>query len=322
MTKLTYVKLSKELKTGLLAVFAISTFILGYNYLKGSSLFTTDRVFYAVYDNVEGLGVSSAVNINGFRVGRVQNIEIDQNTGLMVVTFSIENDYQFSKESIARIYGGGIIGGKSLALIPVYESSSIAKTGDTLKGQVEEGIMELVNDRLSPLQMKIENAVVGIDSLMYAINDVLDEKSRENLRGSIANLNDITTSFAVSSTKLQSILTNNEAKLNRTFENLDTTAENFAALSDSLSQLNLSKMVNELEVTITNFKTLIETLNNGEGTLGKLLNDDTLYDNLEFATKQLEELLQDVKLNPNRYINISVFGKRNIPYERPENRID
>jgi len=316
------VKLSKEIKTGLLAVFAISTFILGYNYLKGSSLFKTERVFYAVYENVEGLGLSSAVNINGFRVGKVQNIEIDKNTGLMIVTFSVENDFQFSKQSIARIYGGGIIGGKSLAIIPVFESNVIATTGDTLQSQVEEGIMELVNDRLTPLQMKIESAVEGVDSLMVAVNDVLDEKSRKNLRSSIADLNAITSSFVVSSTKLQSLLTNNEDKLNRTFDNLDATTQNFAAFSDSLAQVNLNQMVNELETTIKNFKSLSEKLNNGEGTLGKLLNDDSLYDNLDFATKQLEELLQDVKLNPTRYINISVFGKRNVPYKSPDSRED
>ena len=315
-------KLSKELKTGLLAVFAISTFILGYNYLKGSSLFQTDRIFYAVYDNVEGLGVSSPVNINGFRVGKVQSIEIDNRTGLMVVTFSVENDFEFSKQSIARIYGGGIIGGKSVAIVPDFSYTDVAISGDTLKSQVEEGIMELVNDRLSPLQKKIESAVVGVDSLLFAINDILDEKARKNLRATIANLNDITSSFGVTSTKLQSLITTNESKLNRTFTNLDATAENFAALSDSLSKLNLNKMVTELELTIANFKSLSETLNNGEGTLGKMLNDDTLYQNLEHATRQMEELLQDVKLNPNRYINISVFGKRNIPYESPENRID
>lgn len=315
-------KLSKELKTGLLAVFALSTFILGYNYLKGSSLFNSVRVFYAVYDNVEGLDMSSAVNINGFRVGRVQNIEIDRNTGKMIVRFSVENDFEFSIESIARIYGGGIIGGKSLAIIPNFESNVIAKSGDTLQSQIEEGIMELVNDRLTPLQMKIESAIVGVDSLMYAINNVMDEDARENLKGTIANLNTITSSFAVSSGKLQGLLTVNEDKLNRTFANLDTTAENFAALSDSLAQLNLANMINELEMTIANFKSLSETLNSGEGTLGKLLNDDALYDNLEHATRQMEELLQDVKLNPRRYINISVFGRRNIPYQRPEIRTD
>jgi phospholipid/cholesterol/gamma-HCH transport system substrate-binding protein len=316
------VKLTKELKTGLLAVFAIATFILGYNYLKGTSLFQTDRIFYSVYDNVEGLAVSSAVTLNGLKIGKVQSIDIQGNTGNLIVKFSVENDFDFSKESIARIYGGGIIGGKSLAIIPNFESRNYAVSGDTLKGHVEEGIMELVNDRLSPLQKKVESAIVGVDSLMFAVNDVMDAKSRKSLRETIDNLNKITSSFAVSSNSLENLLINNENKLNRTFTNLDATAENFAKLSDSLSQINFSQMVNELETTLANFKELSENLNSGEGTLGKLLTDDSLYVNLEYATRQLEQLLQDIKLNPKRYIHISVFGKRPGPYQEPESRKD
>lgn len=315
-------KLTKELKTGLLAVFAISTFILGYNYLKGSNVFQTDRVFYSVYNNVEGLDLSSSVTLNGLRVGKVQEIQIDGATGNLIVKFSVNMDFEFSKESIARIYGGGIIGGKSLAIVPNYELRNYAVTGDTLPGQVEEGIMELVNDRLSPLQKKVESAIVGVDSLMFAVNDVMDIESRKSLRETINNLNKITKSFAVSSNSLENILAGNEEKLNRTFENLDVTAENFAKLSDSLSQINFSQMVSELETTLANFKALSENLNSGEGTLGKLLTDDSLYVNLEFATRQLEELLQDIKLNPKRYIHISVFGKRPGDYTEPESRED
>lgn len=315
-------KLTKELKTGLLAVFAISTFILGYNYLKGTKIFQTDRVFYSVYNNVEGLDLSSSVTLNGLRVGKVQEIQIDGATGNLIVKFYVNMDFEFSKESIARIYGGGIIGGKSLAIVPNYESRNYAVTGDTLPGQVEEGIMELVNDRLSPLQKKVESAIVGVDSLMFAVNDVMDTESRKSLRETINNLNKITKSFAVSSNSLENILAGNEEKLNRTFENLDVTAENFAKLSDSLSQINFSQMVSELETTLANFKALSENLNSGEGTLGKLLTDDSLYVNLEFATRQLEELLQDIKLNPKRYIHISVFGKRPGDYTEPESRED
>lgn len=313
-------KLTKELKTGLLAVFAITTFILGYNYLKGSNLLQKERVFYAVYDNVEGLSQSSGVMINGLRVGRVKEIKIDKETGNLIVQFNVENNFEFSKSSIAQIYGGGIIGGKSLAIVPDFESAIMAQTGDTLKSEIDEGIMELVNNRLSPLQMKIESAVEGVDSLMVSVNDVLDVNSRENLKKSIDDLNKITSSFAVSAESLQNILSGNEEKLNRTFDNLDVTAQNFATLSDSLSQLNLNQLVGELETTIANFKTLSENLSNGEGTLGKLLNDDTVYENIEYATRQLEELLQDIKLNPKRYINISVFGKKPGEYQEPESR--
>lgn len=313
-------KLSKELKTGLLAVFAISTFILGFNYLNGTSLFQSERVFYAVYDNVEGLSQSSGVMINGLRVGRVQEITINKATGNLIVQFNVDNDFEFSKSSIARIYGGGIIGGKSLAIVPDFQSNEVAQTGDTLKSEIDEGIMELVNNRLSPLQVKIESAIEGIDSLMFSLNDILDVKTRENLKNSIDDLNKITSSFAGSAESLQSIIAGNEDKLNRTFDNLDITTQNFAALSDSLAQLNLNQLVGELETTISNFKKLSENISNGEGTIGKLLNDDTVYKNIEYATRQLEELLQDIKLNPKRYIHISVFGKKPGEFEEPESR--
>lgn len=313
-------KLTKEIKTGLLAVFAISTFILGYNYLKGSSLLQKERVYYVVYDNVEGLGLSSPVTLNGLKVGKVKDIIISSKDAKLIVKFDVERDFDFSNKSIARIYGGGIIGGKSLAIVPDYESKTLAKSGDTLKGEIEEGIMELVNDRLSPLQAKIESAVVGVDSLMFSVNEVMDPKSRKSLKEIIDNLHKTSSSFAVSSKSLENLLKNNEQKLNTTFENLDVTSQNFAKLSDSLAQINIGQMVNELESTLANFKELSEKLNSGEGTLGKLLKDESLYTNLEFATKQLEELLQDIKLNPKRYIHVSVFGRKAGEFEEPESR--
>lgn len=313
-------KLTKELKTGLLAVFAISTFILGYNYLKGASLFQEERVFYVVYDNVEGLDASSFVTLNGLKVGKVQEIKIRSSDAKLIVKFKIEKDFYFSNQSVARIYGGGIIGGKSLAIVPNYDFDNSAKSGDTLKGEIEEGIMELVNDRLTPLQTKIESAVVGVDSLMFSVNEVMDPKSRKSLKESIDNLNKITSTFAISSKSLENLLKVNEQKLNNTFENLDVTSQNFAKLSDSLSQINLGQIVSELETTLTNFKEISENLNSGEGTLGKLMKDESLYTNLEYATKQLEELLQDIKLNPKRYIHVSVFGKKAGEFEEPESR--
>lgn len=313
-------KLSKEIKTGLLAIFAISTFILGYNYLKGSSFFQGERVYYAVYDNVEGLDMSSIVMINGLKVGKVKNIELDNQTGKLTVKFNIDNNFEFSKTSIAKIYGGGIIGGKSLAIVPDFENPQLAISGDTLQGTIDEGIMELVNNRLTPLQTKIESAVVGVDSLMMSVNNVMDSNSQKSLRKSIENLTKITSSFAASSKSLENILNQNEQKLNSTFEHLDITTKNFAQISDSLAQINLGKIVSELESTLANFKELSENLNSGEGTLGKLMKDESLYTNLEYATKQLEELLQDVKLNPKRYIHVSVFGKKAGDYQEPQSR--
>lgn len=315
-------KISKEAKTGLLAVFAIATFILGYNYLDGKNFLKSDREFYAVYDNVEGLDLSSVVTINGLQVGKVQEITILERNANLLVKFNVESDFQFSKTSIARIYGGGIIGGKSLAIIPDFESNVLAQSGDTLVGNIEEGIMELVNDRLTPLQQKIEATVVSADSLLTSFNQVMNKETRENLRLTLKNFNETSNSLKNSSLDLEEMLAVNKDKLKSTFDNLDKTTANFASFSDTLSSVEIGAMVNEIEKTLANLNTFSEKLNSNEGSLGRLLNDDELYRNLDGATSQLEELLQDIKLNPKRYVHFSVFGKKPGPYEDPENRED
>jgi phospholipid/cholesterol/gamma-HCH transport system substrate-binding protein len=312
------VKFSKEVKTGLLAVFAIATFIFGYNYLKGTNLLNKERIYYVVYTNVEGLDLSSVVTVNGLKIGKVQHITISSRTGELVVRFNVVGDFQFSKTSIAKIYGGGIIGGKSLSIIPDFTSSDVAISGDTLIGQREEGIMEFMNDRLSPLQDKIENTVVSTDSVLSAVADVLDKDVRESLKKTLKDLGEVAASFKESSKTLETILKTNQDKFNQTFDNLNKTSENFAILSDSLSQLEVGKLVANIENTIADFNAITTKLNNGEGSLGKLLNDELLYKNLEGSTKQLEQLLEDMKLNPKRYVHFSLFGKKPGSYQEPK----
>lgn len=310
-------KFSKEVKTGLLAVVAIILLIFGYSFLKGRNLLDNDRTFYAVYDNVEGLAPSSSVTINGLEVGKVVSIDFLGREGKLLVTFKVNNDFEFSKNSTAQIYGGGLIGGKSLAVLPDYEQGMMAKDGDTLPSNVEEGIMELVNERLTPLQRKVESAITDADSVLTAVTDVLDKDTRRNLRVAVADLSIMASEFKNASQELNGLISNNSSKLDRTFTNLDEMSTNFNKLSDSLAQLELSPLVAKLENAITDFETIADRLENGEGTAGKLLKDEKMYDNLEGATRQLEQLLQDIKLNPKRYIHFSVFGKRPGDYQPP-----
>ena len=162
-------KLTNEVKTALLAIVAIVLLVFGYSFLKGNNLLDNNRNFFAVYNDVEGLAVSSPVTINGLQVGTVTDIDFLDGKGRILVTMNVQNDFQFSKKSKARIYGGDLIGGKSMAIIPDYQGEN-AKSGDTLVGDIDEGLLELVNDRLKPLQEKIENAVVSADSLITPSN--------------------------------------------------------------------------------------------------------------------------------------------------------
>ena len=314
-------KFTREVKTALLAIVAIVLLIFGYSFLKGKNLLDSSRTFHAIYDDVEGLSPSSAVTINGLKVGQITKIDFLNDTGLLIVSFTVENEFEFAKTSIAKVYGGGIIGGKSLAIIPNYDENLMAKSGDTLDSDVEEGIMELVNDKLAPLQQKVERTIVSADSLLTAVNEIMDDSTRNNIRSTFQDLGETARSFRGTATELEGIVQNNSSKLDRTFTNLDEMSTNFNKFSDTLSTMNIGKMTNDLEKVIGDFEQVSNKLSSGEGTAGKLLNDDEVYNNLDRATKQLEQLLQDIKLNPKRYVHFSVFGKKPGPYEEPRDSL-
>ncbi|WP_019038814.1 MlaD family protein [Psychroflexus tropicus] len=309
--------MKKELKVGILAIVAVGLLIFGYNFLKGNNLFNSSRVFYAVYDNVEGLSPSAPITINGYQVGTVTEIKFID-SGKLLVKLNINNDFQFSNKSVAQIYGGGLIGGKSMQINLDDDLTELAQSGDTLQSSVEEGLIELVNEKLTPLKEKISNAVVEVDTLVSSINYVLDIETRDNLKGSVQNLNQILVSLKSSSSKIGGLLDSNKEKINSSIDKFSQTAENFSTLSDSLSQIEFGRIADNADKTMLNLNEISAKLNQGEGSLGKLINDDQMYQNLENATKEMEELLRDLKLNPKRYVHFSVFGKKNKEYENTE----
>jgi phospholipid/cholesterol/gamma-HCH transport system substrate-binding protein len=311
-------RLSKEVKTGILAIGSILLLIFGYSFLKGTNLLDKNREFYVKYDNVEGLAQAAPVTINGLTVGKVQNITFANSKGGLVVKFTVEKDFDFSKNSIVRIYSTGLIGGKSLGIYPQYDQN-IAKSGDTLRGDIEDGMLTAVTKALGPLERKVNNTLATVDTLLFNVNAIVDEETRRNLKDAIINLNTTLNSFAGVSENLNKVLVNNSSKLDNTFTNLDKTTSNLSRLTDSLAQLETGKLVTDLQSVVDKMDKIVSGVNNGEGSMGKLLKDDKLYQNLEGASKQLEQLLQDVKLNPKRYVHISVFGKKNKEYETPAN---
>ena len=309
--------MKKELKVGILAIVAVGLLIFGYNFLKGNNVFNSSRVFYAVYDNVEGLSPSAPITINGFQVGTVTDISFID-SGKLLVTLNLNNDFEFSKKSVAQIYGGGLIGGKSMQINLDDDVSELAQSGDTLQSSVEEGLIELVNEKLTPLKDKISGAVVEVDTLLKSINFILDKETRNNLKNSIENLNGTLASLNSSSSDIETLLKDNTQQINTTIDNFNNTSKNISVLSDSLSKIEFNRIVNNADETLLNLNEISNKLNNGDGSLGKLLNDEQMYENIENATKEMEELLRDIKLNPKRYVHFSVFGKKNKDYENPE----
>lgn len=311
-------KISREIKTGIIVLGGILLFILGFSYLKSTPLFDNSKTFYAVYQHVGGLQSGTQVTINGFSVGKVNDIKFNDASGNLLVTFTVDNDFSFSNNSSAELYDTGIIGGKGIQIKPVFDDAVMAKSGDTLPSSIRPGLTELVQQRLTPLQMKVEGAVTNADSLLMNVNDILDQKTRRDLRESIAGLNVLVKSFQGSANSLNQILTDNKGDLDKSISNLGTITDNFSKLSDTLANAGLGQTIKGLQATMGKIDDMMAKIEGSEGSLGKLVNDKALYNNLADASKELDLLLQDFRLNPKRYVNVSVFGKKQIDYAVPE----
>ncbi len=311
-------KITREIKTAVLVIASILLFIWGYSFLKGRDLLTDYKTFYVVYDNVEGLASSAPVTINGHSVGKVTSITLQNTTGMLLVELQIKSDFPISKTSMANIYEPGLIGGKQIQIVPNFDDKTLAESGDTLQGRIVPGLTALVGEKLTPLQEKVERMVVSADVLLRNINTVFDSKTKDNLKSSIENLNATMVGFRDASGSLNTILDNNKTKLDRTFTNLDKMSANLSKVSDTLAKADIGKTLRSLENALAKVDKLMVEIESGKGTLGKLMKDETLYNNLAKTSKELEILIQDVRLNPTRYVNISVFGKKNKPYVAPK----
>ncbi|HAO14198.1 MAG TPA: MCE family protein [Tenacibaculum sp.] len=306
--------MSKELKTGIVSVIIIALFIWGYNFLKGQNIFNPgSRYFYVEFDNISGLNEASIVTINGLKVGKISKITLNNNQekrGQLIVRFTIENKFRFGKNSTAKIYSAGLMGGQNLSIIPDY-SGVEAVSGDYLQGKVEKDLLSSLNDKLTP---KITHTMEGVDSLVTGFNQILDLKSRESLNRSILNFEKITVDTKNSLALLNSVLKNSKENIESSAKNAKKITENFSKISENLANSNLSKTVKKLETTLTNVNIVLTDIKQGNGTLGKLMKDETMYTNLTNASKELEELLREIKLNPKRFVHFSLFGKKSEPY--------
>lgn len=315
-------KISREIKTAILAILGIALFIFGFSYLKGNNLLDSSRTYYVEYDNVGGLANSAPVTINGFKVGKVQNIAFkDDNSGKLLVTFVVDNDFQFSKNSAAQLYDADLIGSKAISIIPAFDNAGNAEKNSYLKGTVKAGLTDLVQQKLNPLQEKIESAMVSADSLLINMNSIFDADTKANLKKGIAGLNQTISNFKTTSKTIDAMLLTNKSKIDATLSNVENASGNLSNISKELETANVSKTVKELQETLNKFNTVLAGVENGDGSLGKLLKDDKMYNNLAGASKQMEELLEDMKLNPKRYVHFSLFGKKAKRYDADGNEI-
>lgn len=311
-------KITREIKTAILVIASILLFIWGYSFLKGRDLLSSYNKYYVKYSNVDGLATSSPVTINGLVVGKVNSIDL-QKDWTSLVELQINGDFKIPKNSVAELYSPGPIGGKQIAILPNTETQDIAVSGDFFTSANKLGLTEEVSNQIKPIKEKLDKVLENANTMLVNVNQVLDEKTKQNLRGSLENLNATLAEFKVASASVNQLLADNKNKISSTMSNFDKASGNLKTMSDSLAKANIGQTVKNLEKTLASVDKLMADMQSGKGTLGKLAKDEALYNNFAKSSKELELLLQDLRLNPTRYVNVSLFGKKNKPYKAPVN---
>ena len=312
-------KINREIKTAALVIGGILLFIYGFSYLKGKSIFKDTKTLYTVYDEVEGLIPGAKVTINGLSIGKISNIDFLPSTTKILVTMDVRKELNFSKESAAMLYEVGLIGGKAISIVPKFDNNKTIQSGDTLRSEIKPSFTDLINRQIEPLQIKIESMLTSADSLFVGVSNVLDSDTQANLKNTLENLSVTMENINNASLAAHNILAQNQEQLNATFVNIKDTSENLKSITDSISSAEISRSINQFSKTVAGLNTIVSAIDAGEGTAGKLIRDEALYDNLRAATKELELLMRDLKNHPKRYVHFSLFGKKDKPYIPEEN---
>ena len=311
-------RLTKEIKAGLIVVLGITALILGFSYLKSNSLLGKSTTLHAVYDHVGGLQSGTAVSLNGFSVGTIDDIAFLDETGKLMVSFTITTDLPIPADSKAELYDTSVLGGKGLQIVLGTPGSAIAQNGDTLTSIVKVGMTDRITELMEPLEAKVNSAIVETDLLMKNLNQLLDTDSQALLRETLNNFSETSASLKVITQNVSENLTANEKALGTILESTAELTSNLSSVSETLNDADLQGLIADLNTSVTATKEILEGVKNGEGSVGQIFTNQELYLSLQENLSQLEWLLQDLRLNPKRYLSVSVFGKKQKDYVAPE----
>ena len=328
-------KIKKEIKIGGLMLLAIVLLFWGANYLKGTNLLNQNRHFFAVYNNVSGLTRSNPVIINGFKVGTVEEISfLEDNSGKLLVKFSVtKKEIGLPEDTEAKIISNGILGSKAIEL-SLGSKNILLEDNARLESSVAASLQEEVNSQIAPLKNKAESLIGSIDSAITTVKSIFNTKAKQDISSSISNISASLASFKETMDDADAMVNENRESLKKIFvqvesitrnfeqnnETLTQTLSNIKMISDSLAGANLKETVNSASKAMAEVASLMEKVNRGEGSLGALLNNDSLYNNLEAAAYDLDQLMLDMRLNPERYVHFSVFGRKSkAPETTPQN---
>lgn len=315
-------KITREVKIGFIVLIGIVIAYVGINYLKGIAVFADQRSFFALYERVEGLQPSNPVVISGYQIGQVRRVTYLPKSRQLLVEVSInEKDLAIPKDSRLRIQSSGLLGSKEV-LLQIGQSIEMAQHRDTLETSVETGIMESVNQEILPLKLKTEQLLAQVDSVLTIFQIILDENTQTNVAKSLKSVRMAIQSLELTAFRLDTLVAEERSKLSEILNHVESISgnladnndaltnviQNFSAISDSLLASDLKTVIANASDAMKEVSGITEKINRGEGTMGMLINNDSLYNNLTSASKQLDLLMEDLRVNPDRYVRVSVFG--------------
>ena len=316
--------LSREFKIGLTFVVTLAAFYWGVNFLKGVDIFSNTRKIYALYPKVDGLMRSNPITINGLNVGKVSKISFTNDTSkFLIVELSISHNVPIPKNSVAEIYSSDLLGSKAVSII-LGNSKEFVKNGDTLRSGAKASLEDEVSRQVLPLKLKAESLMGSFDTLLTVFNQVMNESTRDNLIKSFASIRNTIKHLEVTTSTIDTIVTNQKDRMSQIISNIESITRNIrnnnqqissainnvSKMTDTLAAANLSKTIITTQRALQNFEEMTDKINKGKGSLGLLINNDSLYYQLEGSSKNLNLFLQDLKTHPKKYVHFSVFGKK------------
>lgn len=323
-------KINNETKVGIITVLSVTILILGYNYLKGTEVFTDTIDIYAEYAQINGINESNPILYNGYAVGKVTDLELTER-GTIIATLTLKPGLQIPDNTIAKIVSQDLLGAKAVVL-QFGDSRTFVEEGDTLRTDMEMSLAESVNSEVLPVKQKAEKLLSTMDSILVSIQYILNPNFRSNIDQSFASIKRSIETLEVTATRVDSMVKYQAARFKVISSNIESISSNLKnnnqkitdilsnidQISDSLTRINFVSTIDRANKALEDIAIITEKINTGQGTLGMLVNDDKLYHNLNQSSRDLDRLLVDLRLNPKRYVNVSVFGGRSKKYKESD----
>jgi len=313
----------KEVRIALFFILGMVLVYWGINFLKGKDIFSNQTILYAEYENVTGLQEANPIMLNGYKIGQISEISFKPGgKGKLLVKMLLTEDVDIPSNSIAKIISSDLLGSKAMQII-LGNSSEPVESGDYLKGETETDLKEEVSMQILPLKNKAEELLSSFDSVLVILQMIFNDDTRENLSRSFESIKNTIASLEHASYNIDTLVTSQRYRLGNIFANVESITgnlkenndkirqvfTNLETISDSLTKSNFKATINNANESLAKFNEVMTKVNQGQGSLGLLINNDTLYYNLERSSEDLDKLVEDMRLNPQRYLHFSIFGR-------------